>query len=79
MTYTTNDDPADRERIEHLKDLAKRQGVPWQVMHGSAPQEMMNNPSAYNWDGTPKAGASFKRPSGEAGGGKIDLAKYRRK
>ena len=34
---------------------------------------------AYNWDGTPKAGASFKRPPGEAGGGKIDLAKYRRK
>ena len=28
---------------------------------------------------TELAGASFKRPPGEAGGGKIDLAKYRRK
>lgn len=76
MISTTNGDSAE---IKTMKMIAKESGVPWQVIHGSAPQEMLNNPDAYNWDGTPKAGASFKRPPGEAGGGKIDLAKYRRK
>ena len=78
MTSTTDNDDDDGH-IRHLKEHAKRTGFPWQVMHGTAPQEMMNEPEKYNWDGTPKAGASFKRPPGEAGGGKLDLAKYRRK
>lgn len=76
MAYT-GDSPGDRDHIEILKKLAKEVGFPWQVMYGSAPQEMMNEPEKYNWDGTPKA--QFKRPSGEAGGGKLDVAKYRRK
>ena len=28
--------------------------APWQVMHGSAPQDMMNDPEKYNWDGSLK-------------------------
>ena len=76
MISTTD---SDGDEIKIMKRIAKESGVPWQVIHGSAPQEMLNNPDAYNWDGTPKAGANLKRPSGEAGGGKIDLARYRRK
>jgi|688.fasta_scaffold08305_6 hypothetical protein len=73
MTSTTN---GDDDQVKHAKRIAKTSGIPWQLIHGSAPQEMLDNPDAYNWDGTPKA--QFKRPSGEAGGGKIDLNKYRR-
>jgi len=76
MEYTDNG-PSDRDHIEILKKHAKETGFPWQVMHGSAPQEMMNEPEKYNWDGSPKS--KFKRPPGEAGGGKMDVSKYRRK
>lgn len=66
-----------REYIEEMKAHAKKVDYPYQVMIGTAPQEMLNAPEKYNWDGSLKS--QFKRPDGEAGGGKLDVAKYRRK
>jgi len=74
MISTTD---GDGDQITTFKRIAKESGVPWQLIAGTAPQEMLDNPDAYNWDGTPKA--QFNRPPGEAGGGKLRLAQYRRK
>jgi len=74
MISTTD---SDDDQTRTFKRIAKESGVPWQLIAGTAPQEMLDNPDAYSWDGTPKT--QFKRPSREAGGGKLSLAQYRRK
>ena len=65
-------DIVDEEYIESLKDVAKRSGVPWQFIHGSAPQEMLNNPSAYHWDGTLKELTHHKTENPKMSEQKID-------
>lgn len=90
MTFTDNDgdeygehnphpdSKPDYMHIAQAKKEAKRLNIPFQFLtHEPVPEHIMNDPSAYNWDGTPKS--KFQRPANEAGSGKFDLSKYRKK